>query len=310
MSSRDEFSKQTKQLLSSRVAHRCSNPDCRAATIGPQSLSDGSINLGVAAHITAAAVGGPRYDSSLTSDERSGAGNGIWLCQNCAKLVDSDIQRFTVRLLNNWKKQAEMFASKEMGQVVKDSPILRKTDRAEEIRQNLKLRDTLKKALLKPPAQINFGEVNHPYEKFQYSRIIVRSLDDSDYPKVCDSSGISSWFRVELYDFYHNGIKVILGVDYAIINNKGEWRPIDYYESFDDCLFNRIKVWILGYIPYRFINAYDLEGDEYYNEPHFYCAFANNGEPFEAIHYRTVGGEGGYDFPLDEERRLPAPPDT
>jgi len=130
MSSRDEFSKQTKQILSSRVAHRCSNPDCRAATIGPQSLSDASINLGVAAHITAAAIGGPRHDSSLTSNERSGAENGIWLCQNCAKLVDSDIPRFTVRVLNDWKKQAEMFASKEIGQAVKDSPISRKNDRA------------------------------------------------------------------------------------------------------------------------------------------------------------------------------------
>jgi hypothetical protein len=220
MSSRDEFSKQTKQILSSRVAHRCSNPDCRAATIGPQSLSDGSINLGVAAHITAAAIGGPRHDSSLISDERSGAENGIWLCQNCAKLVDSDIQRFTVRLLNDWKKQAEMFASQEMGQAVKVSPISRKTDRAEEIRQNLKLRDNLQKALLKPLAQRNSRGIYRGYEQFQYHQIIIRSLDDSDYPSVSDSPGISGWFRVEPYDFYHNGIQVILSQGYFILERK------------------------------------------------------------------------------------------
>jgi len=32
-------------------------------------------------------------------------------------------------------------------------------------------------------------------------------------------------------------------------------------------------------MPYRLISAYGLGGDEYYNEPHFYCSFASKGEP-------------------------------
>jgi hypothetical protein len=181
-------------------------------------------------------------------------------------------------------------------------------DKADEIDRNLKLRDTLKRELRKPPTQRRSGKILHPYEQFRYSRIIIRSLEDSDYPNtnISDSSGISSWFRVNLYNFYHNGIEVILYGGYAIINEKGEWRPIDYSESFDECIFNRIEVWVIGCLPYKFIKTYDLDGDEHYNEPHLYCSFANNGEPYETIHYRTVGGDRDYDWPLEEDRRLPA----
>lgn len=68
---------------------------------------DEVINLGVAAHITAAAPGGPRYDSSLSADQRKSASNAIWLCQTCAKLIDSDELKYTVEVLKSWKTQAE-----------------------------------------------------------------------------------------------------------------------------------------------------------------------------------------------------------
>jgi hypothetical protein len=104
---RDEFSAGTKQLLANRVGHRCSNPSCRQSTSGPQSDPKKAINVGVAAHITAASIGGPRFDPGLTPDEREGIGNGIWLCQTCAKLVDSDVTRYSVGLLREWRNQAE-----------------------------------------------------------------------------------------------------------------------------------------------------------------------------------------------------------
>ena len=43
------------------------------------------------AHICAAAQGGPRYDASMTPEERKSFENGIWLCQSCSKLIDTDI---------------------------------------------------------------------------------------------------------------------------------------------------------------------------------------------------------------------------
>lgn len=114
MATRDDFSASTKRLLSERVGFRCSNPDCRLHTSGPSADPSSSVNIGVAAHITAAAPGGPRYDSSLSGDERKGLQNGIWLCQNCAKLIDSDSDFYTEELLYGWKNQAETQAAKSL----------------------------------------------------------------------------------------------------------------------------------------------------------------------------------------------------
>jgi len=308
MNSRDDFTAPVKRQLAARVAHKCSNPRCRASTSGPQLDEAGSVNLGVAAHITAASPNGPRFDSSLTPEERCGAENGIWLCQNCAKLIDSDVKRFTARVLWDWKEQAESAARDEMGRTSEAGSPSPQPDRASNIKRNLELRDALQKALLKPPALRRTQGIAHPYDNFQYSRVIIRSLDDSSYPSVDDSPGISGWFRVSLYDFYHNGIEVMLTVGYAIVDEEGGWRPIGYDGDYDEDAFRRIKVWVIGRIPYQFISAYDLDGDEFYNEPHLYCSFSNDGEPYEEIVYRTVSGDKDYDWPLDQSRRLPGPP--
>lgn len=68
---RDDFSAATKELLAKRVGYRCSNPDCRQPTSGPQEDPSKAINVGVAAHITAASPDGPRFDPSLTPEQRS-----------------------------------------------------------------------------------------------------------------------------------------------------------------------------------------------------------------------------------------------
>lgn len=107
---RDDFSASTKDAMARRVAYRCSNPNCNVATSGPHTDATRSINLGVASHITAAANGGPRFEASLSVEERTGIDNGIWLCQRCAKLIDSDLTRYSVSLLKNWKVNAEAVA--------------------------------------------------------------------------------------------------------------------------------------------------------------------------------------------------------
>jgi hypothetical protein len=111
---RDEFDENTKEVLARRVGERCSNPNCRKLTSGPQVNPTKALNIGVAAHITAASPGGPRYDVRLSSDERKSIENGIWLCQNCAKLADNDAQRYTGDLLLEWKKLSEQAALLEI----------------------------------------------------------------------------------------------------------------------------------------------------------------------------------------------------
>src|SRR5690242_10296473 len=113
----DDFPEAVKRVLASRVGNRCSNPECGALTSGPQADPTKALNVGVAAHITAAAPGGPRYDPSLSPDERSGHENGIWLCQTHAKLVDNDPVRYAVQTLREWKRNAEQEALERIGRI-------------------------------------------------------------------------------------------------------------------------------------------------------------------------------------------------
>lgn len=104
---RHEFSSSTKNVLAKRVAYKCSNPTCRRVTIGPNTEGHKSSSIGVAAHITAASAGGARFSEALSPEERADIENGIWLCQNCARLIDVDENLYTVELLKRWKEEAE-----------------------------------------------------------------------------------------------------------------------------------------------------------------------------------------------------------
>jgi hypothetical protein len=107
MNMRDEFSEDVKRKLAGRAGHRCSNPNCWQPTSGPSEAVKAVTNVGVAAHITAASVGGPRYNPSLTQEQRSNIENGVWLCQNCAKAVDDDPITYKESVLRDWRESAE-----------------------------------------------------------------------------------------------------------------------------------------------------------------------------------------------------------
>jgi hypothetical protein len=118
---RDEFSIATKILLAKRVGFRCSNPNCQQPTSGPAKGAKKAMNIGVAAHITAALPAGSRYDETLSNEERRDPDNGIWCCQNCAKLVDNDAAHYSVDLLRRWKDWSEESARSAINSPVKNS---------------------------------------------------------------------------------------------------------------------------------------------------------------------------------------------
>ena len=84
---------------------------------------------------------------------------------------------------------------------------------------------------------------------------------------------------MEIWDFYHNGLEFIIGIDYGVMDSEGHWSVIKYNQSFDETKFKLIKMFCLARIPFGNIVDVDLIGDEYYPQPHIYCRFADGGEP-------------------------------
>lgn len=105
---RDDFTKEVKRILRDRVSGHCSHPDCDAPTVaGKVGDPNKAYSTGRAAHICAAAPGGPRYDINMSPEERSSINNAIWLCAHHANEIDLDEVRFPATLLHEWKDAAE-----------------------------------------------------------------------------------------------------------------------------------------------------------------------------------------------------------
>lgn len=105
---RDNFSPKTVELIAKRSGYICAYPGCRRMTIaGSEDRKSGLTVTGVAAHITAAAPRGPRYDSLMSSEERSSETNGIWACQIHGKFIDDNPSKCTTEELHRWKSQHE-----------------------------------------------------------------------------------------------------------------------------------------------------------------------------------------------------------
>ncbi|MFA5016133.1 MAG: hypothetical protein WC504_01180 [Methylobacter sp.] len=112
---RDDFIPRTKQTMAERVGWKCSFPGCGRNTVGPNSDDPTKrINNGIAAHIHAAAPGGPRYNPNMTTQERSHISNGIWMCRDHGNLIDADYTEYSPSTLRNWKSQAEKRAAESL----------------------------------------------------------------------------------------------------------------------------------------------------------------------------------------------------
>jgi len=299
---RDNFNKKVKKIVAERVGYRCSRPGCNALTSGPQSEPSKSLNIGVAAHITSASPGGPRYDYFMSQEARRGYENAIWLCQTCAKLVDNDTVRFSADKLRSWKRQAESDALIMIEKAITLQDVkggMEEKLSEEEIKRNLDLKYQMKRDFLKHPEILGSNRSHRPCSKFVYAEVIIRSANDSSYPNIDETPGISGWFKVELWDFYHNGLEVILNIVRGIIDANGQWARLGYDQKLDVSKYREINMWQIGRIPWRNIVIYDFNGDEIYPYPHLYCRFVGNGTPYEEIVYRIV--DDTYDWHLNQK---------
>ena len=117
---RDDFSPKTIEIVAKRASFICSNPNCRSLTLCPSDIEPKKfIYIGKVAHITAASQKGPRFDSSLTPELRSSPDNGIFLCSNCADMIDKNNGvDFSVNLLRMWKHTHEKWAKENLNKSI------------------------------------------------------------------------------------------------------------------------------------------------------------------------------------------------
>src|SRR5712691_7809043 len=110
-----DFPARTRRLIAERAGYRCSKPDCRRQTLGPGAGPRDVACIGVACHIHAAAPGGPRGTGGLTLEQLQSASNGIWLCADHARLIDTNQGiGYPAPLLRGWRQLHEAFLVHEM----------------------------------------------------------------------------------------------------------------------------------------------------------------------------------------------------
>ena len=122
--SRDDFDSKTVSVAKMQAAYICSNPVCRRLTIAPSISDENKVQyIGKVAHITAAAKGGPRYDKDISEIERKSLSNAIFLCSNCADLIDKnngvDYPKFT---LYGWKDEHKRWVLANLNKSLIDNP--------------------------------------------------------------------------------------------------------------------------------------------------------------------------------------------
>lgn len=172
------------------------------------------------------------------------------------------------------------------------------------IRRNIALKKRMKKDFLKSSGSRTSEEVmeriRNPYLKFEYSKVLIRSIYDTAYPKdnTLLNDDHTGYYKGEIYDFYHNGIQVrafpyVKDIKIKIPKsiNSDEY-DIDS-EEYD---IVKVRAEVLGCIPFENIIEYDIDGDEYYMYPHLFCDFTNVSDPYESIKYLDENG-----YAIDDE---------
>jgi hypothetical protein len=103
------FSLPTLKRLCMLSNNRCAFPGCTA----PLSEATGTVT-GEVCHIRAASVDGPRYDPHQSEKARHSLSNLVFLCSRHHKIIDSEINTYTVEVLQAFKCAHEQKAIVEI----------------------------------------------------------------------------------------------------------------------------------------------------------------------------------------------------
>lgn len=119
-----------------------------------------------------------------------------------------------------------------------------------------------------------------------YEVIIRHANRADDYPNIEENDkNISAWFKTELIETYHRGIRVLLSIDRLVVCPDG-YRYMDRGNDSGEY----VKGFLFGEINYDSIELINWDGDEYYNSPIIYCHYDHDGMPYESLVYdKEVG---------------------
>ncbi|NNU26167.1 ABC-three component system protein [Isoptericola sediminis] len=105
---RDDIPAAQARVVYQRSGGRCAYPGCGAELVMDAiSPGDQPKSTGKVAHIAAASPGGPRYDASMTRDQRRSANNLIYLCGPHHDAIDFQLDHHTREFLTEAKLNHE-----------------------------------------------------------------------------------------------------------------------------------------------------------------------------------------------------------
>jgi hypothetical protein len=188
------------------------------------------MNIGIAAHISAASPNGPRFNKELSSEERKSIKNGIWLCYNCSVLIDRDVERYTCSLLHKWKGETEAYISKQISGSFFDQTILNYSNN-EELYQNEVTGHEFFTFFCSEEKGI-WGELTIPEDETKFELLLNYHPIPSDWDSETSELGWNNPYHFTLKEFskiineycdYHADEEVLLKLNeiQTIINKKG-----------------------------------------------------------------------------------------
>jgi hypothetical protein len=112
------ISVKTRVLLWTKAGGLCSN--CRRQLVMSATATDDESLVGEGAHIVAEEDNGPRADPTRAPDDRNRYSNLVLLCRVCHKLVDDQVNTYTVSVLTRLKEAHERRVAEQLDQVSRE----------------------------------------------------------------------------------------------------------------------------------------------------------------------------------------------
>lgn len=157
-------------------------------------------------------------------------------------------------------------------------------------KQILSLKKRLERDLMKKISDkewIKYSDLLYysPNRKFLYDHLLIRSIDDRSFPEVSyNEADIPSWTKMEIWDFYENGLEFVsMFPKGVIIKEDDSWYFAEDNEP------NKQNVCLFYRIPYENIVEYTMDTDGYFGYPSIFVEYANNGVPYEEVVFGLIG---------------------